>query len=303
MAPKLHRQPHPRERRTAVLMLTPYLAGLALLVIGPAAATVVLAFTEYDLIGSPSFNGVDNFEELAGDRVFWTSLRNSVIYLAFAVPSRVAAALGLALLLHRRMRGIAAYRTSAYLPTIVPDMAYALLWLWLLNPLYGPINLVLGAIGAPEPQWMTDPAAAMAAVIMMGVFQVGEGFLIAMAARQQIPDVLYELAAIEGANAWQQFRRITLPVMTPALLLLLLRDTAFSLQASFVPALIVTGGGPPPHATTFLPLFVYRNGFEYLRYGYASAATLVMFAVTAAIVVVQYWLIRRWRRTLIFWPR
>jgi multiple sugar transport system permease protein len=191
------------------------------------------------------------------------------------------------------------YRTGAYLPTVVPDVAFALLWLWILNPLYGPLNAFLGLFGDFTPAWLTNPDAAQAAVVIMSLFQIGEGFIVALATRQEIPDELYELAAIEGSRPLNVFRRITLPVMAPTLLLLLFRDTIFSFQASFVPALIVTDGGPPPYATTYLPLFIYRNAFEYLRYGYAAAATLVMFVVTAVIVLIQYRIVKRWRKAFI----
>jgi multiple sugar transport system permease protein len=139
----------------------------------------------------------------------------------------------------------------------------------------------------------------MAVVIVMSLFQLGEGFLVLMATRQEVPEELYELAELEGARPAGTFRRVTLPMMAPTLLLLALRDVVFSFQATFVPALIVTKGGPPPYATTFLPLFIYDNGFEYLRFGYAAAATLVMFLVTAVIVAVQFRVVRRWRRAFI----
>jgi multiple sugar transport system permease protein len=288
-----------RERRGLALMLLPYVVGIAVLVVIPAAVTFWLALYEYDLIRSPDFVGLDNFRELREDEIFRTSLRNSLGFIALAVPLRLAGALGLALLLHRRFRGVAAYRTGAYLPTIVPDVAYALLWLWILNPLYGPLNLALGAVGGPTPQWLTDPVDARRAIVLMSLFQIGEGFVVAMATRQGLPGELYELAGIEGAGPLYVFRRVTLPLMAPTLLLLLFRDTIFSFQANFVPALLVTGGGPPPYATTYLPLFVYREGFEYLRYGYAAAATFVMFAATAAIVLVQWRIVRRWRHAFV----
>lgn len=287
-----------RDRRTPALLLTPYLVGLVVLVAGPALLTVALAFTDYDLIRPPTWVGTANFTDLAGDRIFWFSLRNSLVYLLLAVPLRLVAAVGLSLLLHRRLRRVGAYRASVYLPTVVPDAAFALVWIWLLNPLYGPLNALLRAVGIPGPAWQTDARAAMGAVVLMSLFQIGEGFLVALATRRLLPDELYEVAAMEGCGAWQSFRRVTLPLMAPTLLLLLFRDTVFSLQASFVPALLVTEGGPPPYGTTFLPLFVYTNGFEYLRYGYAAAATLVMFVVTAVMVAVQYRVIRRWRRAL-----
>jgi multiple sugar transport system permease protein len=288
-----------RDRRGLLLLLTPYLAGLTILIVVPAGITFVLSLFEYDLIRPARFSGLANFRELVEDPVFRISLRNSMVYALVAVPLRLLGALGLALLLHRRFPGVGAYRTSVYLPTVVPDVAYALLWLWILNPLYGPLNLFLGLFGNFEQAWLTSPTAAQAAVIIMSLFVIGEGFVVALATRQEIPEELYELAAIEGSRTLNVFRRVTLPMMAPTLLLLLFRDTAFSFQASFVPALIVTEGGPPPYATTYLALFVYRNAFEYLRYGYAAAATLAMFAVTAAIIYVQYRIVQRWRHAFV----
>jgi multiple sugar transport system permease protein len=293
------------ERRQLVLMLAPYLFGLTALVAVPAVVTFALALTEYDLLRSPEFVGLDNFTELVRDDIFQTALLNSLVFAAVAVPLRLAAALALALLLHRRFTGVGAYRSSAVLPTVVPDIAYGLLWLWLFNPLYGPINLMLKvggdsptttAWGVQPPQWLTHPNDARAAIIIMSLFTIGEGFVVLLVTRQGLPTELYDLAAIEDATAWSVFRRVTLPLMAPILLLLFARDTIFSLQATFVPALVVTEGGPPPYATTYVPLFVYRNGFEYLRYGYASAATLAMFALTALIVWLQWRIVRRWRK-------
>jgi multiple sugar transport system permease protein len=288
-----------RERRDVRLMLAPYLAGIGLLILVPTITTFVLAFYEYDLIRPAVFRGLGNFRELLRDDIFRISLRNSLVFVLVAVPLRLVGALALALLFHGRFRGVGVYRTGAYLPTVIPDVAYALLWLWIFNPLYGPLNLFLGMFGDFTPAWLTNPASAQAAVVIMSLFQLGEGFVVALATRQEIPEELYELAAVEGSSIFNVFRRITLPVMAPTLILLLFRDTIFSFQASFVPALIVTEGGPPPFATTYLPLFVYRNAFEYLRYGYAAAATLTMFVVTGVIVLIQYRIVKRWRQTFI----
>ena len=288
-----------RETRGLVLMLLPYLFGILVLVALPAIVTFALALYEYDLIRSPRFVGLGNFDELLDDEVFRISVRNSLMFILFAVPLRLAGALAFALLLHRRFRGVGVYRTAGYLPSVVPDVAYALLWLWIFNPLYGPLNLALEALGGPTPRWLTDPRAAQWAVIVMSLFTIGEGFLVALATRQSLPHELYELADLEAAKPWYVFGRVTLPLMAPTLLLLLFRDTIFSFQANFVPALIVTEGGPPPYATTYLPLFVYQNAFEYLRYGYAAAATVSMFLITAAIVYVQYRIVRRWRHAFV----
>jgi multiple sugar transport system permease protein len=293
----------PRERRQLALMLAPYVLGLAGLVALPALVTFGLSLSEYDLIRAPRFVGLDNFRELVADDVFRISLRNSLVFAAIAVPLRLLAALGLALLLHRRFRGVGLHRSAVVLPFVVPDIAYGLLWLWLFNPLYGPINRFLEWGGTTQqtiwgyasPQWLTHPNDARAAIILMSLFTIGEGFVVLLAVRQGIPRELYEVAAVEDADSLFLFWRVTLPLMTPVLLLLLARDTIFSFQATFVPALVVTEGGPPPYATTYVPLFVYRTAFEYLRYGYAAAATLTMFALTAAIVYAQWRIIRRWR--------
>jgi multiple sugar transport system permease protein len=285
-------------------MLAPYLLGLTGLVLVPACVTLAMAFAEYDLIRAPQWIGFGNFTELIGDQAFRAALTNSLVFAAFSVPARLLIALGLALLLHRRAALVGTARTSAALPTAVPEIAYGLLWLWLLNPLYGPINQLLRVggdhghtvLGRTPPQWLTDPVDAQAAIILMSLFTIGEMFVILLAARQALPPEVYELAAIEDATGWDVFRRLTLPLLAPVLGLLLLRDTILSFQVSFVPALIVTDGGPPPYATTYLSLFVYRNAFEYLRYGYAAAATLVMLLLTVVAVAVQWRLIRRARR-------
>lgn len=287
------------ERGGAATLLLPYLVGLTVLIVAPGVVTAWLAFYEWDLVRPPRFNGLENFGELGRDDVFLAAVGNSLSFIALAVPLRLAAAVGLALVLHARMRGGSAYRSSALLPTILPDVAYALVWLWIFNPLYGPMNAALTALGVGPVDWLTDPDSARLAIVTMSVFTVGEGFLVAMAARNQVPEELYELAHVEDAGPLNRIRRITLPLMGPTLLLLAFRDVVFSLQSTFVPSLVVTGGGPPPYATTYVPLFVYREGFEYLRYGYAAAATLSMLVMTAAIVFLQYLIVRRWRRALL----
>ena len=291
-----------RERRDLVIMLVPFVVGLAVLVVAPAAVTLALSLTEYDLIGPARWVGLGNFRELAEDEVFRIALVNSLVFAAIAVPLRVLAALGLALLLYRRAAGVGPARTAAMLPTIVPDVAYGLIWLWLFNPLYGPINILLRSggedgltiFGRLPPQWLTDPNDARAAIVLMSLFTIGEGVVLLLVARQSTPGELYELAAVEDATWWDVFRRVTLPLIAPVLALLFLRDWILSFQLNFVPALIVTDGGPPPYATTYLPLFVYRTGFEYLRYGYAAAATLVMLALTMVVVLLQWRIFRRW---------
>lgn len=276
------------------LLATPYVVGLVALVALPALAAVALAATDFSGVQTPRFIGLGNVGRLLADDGFWRAMGNSSIYVAIAVPLRLVAAVGLALLLHRRRPGVGAARAVAYLPSVIPDVAYALLWLWLLNPLYGPLSLAIAGLGLPAPDLLTDPWSARISIAVMGAFQIGEAFVIALAARRLISPALYEAAAVDGAGAWFTTRRVTLPIMAPAIVLLALRDAVLSFQANFVPALIVTDGGPR-YATTYLPLHVYREAFRYFRLGYASAMSITMFVLTALAIYVQYRLARRWR--------
>jgi len=272
-------------------LAAPFLLGVLVLVALPALAAVAISFTEYSGIGPPRFAGAENFTRMLGDEALWRSLGNTLIYLAMSLPLRIVLIFALASLLHRRFRGSSASRAAVYLPSVVPDAAYSLLWLWILNPIYGPAAAILGSL---NPDWLTDPWSARAAIAIMGVFQLGEGFVVALAARRSIPGHIYEAAQLDGASAWFTMKRLTLPIMAPILAVLALRDLLLSFQANFVPALLLTDGGPR-NATTYLPVFAYRQAFRYFRLGYASAISVTMLLVTAAVLLIQFRVWRRWR--------
>jgi multiple sugar transport system permease protein len=168
------------------------------------------------------------------------------------------------------------YRAAAYLPTIIPEAAYAMLWLWILNPVYGPLNMILAGLGLPAPAWQTQPGTARAAMILMSVVQIGEGFVLVLAARQGIARAYYEAAEVDGASSWQGFRWITLPLILPWLLLLLARDVVVAVQNTFTPSFILTYGGPH-YSTTFLPLLVYEVSFDFADWGLASAILVITY--------------------------
>lgn len=277
------------------LLLVPYLLGLALLVLLPALLGLPLAFAAYNALEAPVFVGLANFAELVRDPIFWKAVFNSGFYVAVAVPLRLVGALALAWLLLRPGRGVGAARAAAYLPDVVPDVAWALLWLWLLNPAYGPVNQLLALVGLPGPAWMVEEWGARFAVILMMSWQIGEGLVACLAALGDIPGETLQQSAVDGAGAWQTLRAVTLPLLAPVLLILLFRDTIHSLQSTFVPALILTDGGGPNYATTFLPMYIYTTAFEYLRYGYGLAMTWTLYAMTAVLLLAQYQVARRWR--------
>ncbi len=278
------------------LLAAPYLLGLAMLVIGPAVLAFAISFADYSGLGPPESAGFENYRRMLDDDLFWLSLRNSLIYVAISVPVRLVAATALALLLARRSRGAAIARPAVYSASVIPDAAYALLWLWLLNPIYGPVAALLGTFGDGSTGLLTDPWVTRVAIAGMGALQIGEAFVIALAARRMIPTSLYEVAAVDGAKPLRILAGITIPLMAPVLALLALRDLILSFQVSFVPALLITEGGPR-YATTYLPLYIYQQGFGYFRYGYTAAMSVVLFALTAGVIGVMFLVARRWRLT------
>lgn len=294
--------PRTRARRFRVtyraqlgMMLAPFLLGMFIWEYLPAIGGFGLAFFTYNGIEPPAFHGLGNLREMFHDQIFWIALTNSLIFIGIAIPLRLVGALALALLLSRRARGAGLHRAMVYLPTVVPDVAWAVAWLWVLNPLYGPLNQALGLLGITGPAWTVEEWPARLGVIIMISWQLGEGFVVCLAALSDVPQALRDQAAIDGGSAWQTFWHIVLPLISPVLLILLFRDTIFSLQANFVPALIVGRGGGPNYATTFLPLYIYREAFDYMRFGYAAALTWALFALTALMLALQYWVVSRWR--------
>ena len=274
-------------------MLVPFLVGMIILVVGPTLAALPLALTRYNGIQSPDFIGLQNFRELTSDPIFRKALTNSLVFMLIASPLRLIGALGFALLLNRPGRGVGAARVAVYLPTVVPDIAWALVWLWILNPLFGPLNQLLSLLGLPGPAWGVEEWPARMAIIIMIVWQLGEGFILTLAALQDVPQEYYDQSAVDGSSTVQSFARITLPLIAPLLLIFLMRDTILTLQSNFVPALTVTKGGPN-YATTYLPLYIYTNAFDYLRFGYAAAMNTSLIGITGLLLLIQYRLARRW---------
>ena len=285
--------PQTRHRLQLWLLLTPFLAGALLLIGLPALITFGLAFTRYDALAAPVWVGLENFLAIFRREVFWIAVRNSLIFAAIAAPLQVLGALLLALLLHPVRRGVHLYRASIYLTTVIPDVAFALIWLWLLNPRYGPINLALGIIGAPQPAWLVDPATALPALAIMAATRVGEGMLLLIAARQALPVPLFQAAMLDGAGRWQSFRHITGPLLAPWLLLLLVRDVVIGAHSAFTPVFLMTGGGPG-YATTLLPFLIYEEAFGHLRIGQAAAMMALMFAAVGLLIGIVFWRTRGW---------
>jgi multiple sugar transport system permease protein len=266
---------------------------MLLLVVLPALLSFALAFTAYDALSPPAWRGLQNFAEIFASPLFWTALRNSATFVLLAVPLRVLGALALALLLRERRRGAGFYRAAVYLPTVIPDVAYALIWLWIFNPIYGPLNSVLGAIGLPQPAWLARADSALLAIVIMSALQIGEGFVVLLAGLQDIPRDYYHSAALDGGTRWQLFRFITLPLLAPWLVLLTIRDIILSAQSTFAPAYMMTGGGPY-YATFFMPLLIYQEAFDRFRFGHGSALLLLLFLGVGLLLLLLYYVVGGW---------
>jgi multiple sugar transport system permease protein len=266
------------------LFLLPFLLGSLLLVALPALVTVVIAFTQYNAIEPPRWVGLDNFGRLLESPLARLALRSSLQFLFLAVPLRLLGALGMALLLHGSGRFFAGSRAAAYLPTIIPEGAYALLWLWILNPLFGPLNIALGWLGLPQPQWLVEAGATRMGFVLMALFTIGEGMVVLLVGLRTIPKAFYEAARVDGAGAVTAFWRITLPLLLPWLLLLTLRDLVVALQNTFTASFVMTYGGPY-YATTYIPLLLYELAFDFFDFGLAAALLVVSYIVTAMLVV------------------
>lgn len=284
---------HTRYNLSLYALLVPFLSGVVMLVLIPAALSFALAFTSYDGLSAPDWRGWQNFRQIIGDDLFHRAVANSLFFLALTVPLRTLMTLGLALLLHRSRRGAGLYRAAVYMPTVIPGVAYALIWLWILNPIYGPLNLLLNAAGLPAIAWLVNPHTALPAIALTALFQLGESFVVLLAGLQHIPDEYYDSAALDGAGQVALFRHITLPLLMPWLLLVIMRDLIASAQNTFTPALIMTGGGPY-YATLFLPLLIYQTAFDRFRFGEGAALTTVLFLGVAALIALTYRVLGGW---------
>ena len=277
------------------LLLLPWLVGTVVLVLVPAVVTAGFAFTRYDGLGPPVFTGLQTYRDLLQYSELRAALISTAVLVAIAVPMRIVGGLLLALLLHRREPLVATGRVAAYAPSVVPDVATALVWLWIVNPVFGPLGLVASAVGLEAGPVLLDSTGARLTIVAISVFALGEGFLVLLAARRELPPVLYDVARLEGARGLAVFRRVTLPQLAPVLGLLTARDLVVSLQVVLVPTLLLTGGGPLA-ATKTLPLLAYERGFRELRFGDGAAIALLLLVLTALVVLVQYRLLRRFSR-------
>jgi multiple sugar transport system permease protein len=284
-----------KEQRAAFLFASPWLIGVVLFLIGPIIASLVLSFTNWNLLTPAKSVGLENYREMLDNENFWRAVKVTSFYMVLAVPLFLVAGLALALLLNQRVRGMYGFRTILFLPSVLSGVAVAALWSSLLNPDVGVVNQMLRAIGIDDPpRWLASPDWAVPAVVLMGLWGVGGGAIIYLAGLQNIPPVLYQAAQIDGAGPWQTFRHITLPLLTPTLLFTLLIGLIEAFQV-FDTAYVLGGSrGGTRGSLLFYVLNLWNEGFRNGRFGYASALAWVLVVAAAVVIILIFRTSSRW---------
>ncbi len=279
--------------RSGIGFTSLWIVGLAAFTAYPVVASLYYSFCDYSILKSPVWCGLENYHQLVRDDLFWKSLRNTLFYAGLSVPLGTVVALGLAVLLNCEVRGRSIYRLLFFMPSIVPAVASAMLWLWIFNGEYGLMNGFLNPILAPfglhAPTWLADPAWSKPALVIMSLWGTGNAMVIYLAGLQNVPGELYDAAAIDGASAWQRFCHVTLPVIAPVVAFNAIMAIISAMQL-FAQAYIMSeaangngnaSDGNPARSTLFYTIYLFSTAFQDLRMGYASAMAYILFLVTA----------------------
>jgi multiple sugar transport system permease protein len=273
------------------LLIAPWLFGLVVLQVLPMLAAAGLSFAEWEPPLAPRFVGLDNLTELLADPRFGKAVVNTVIYGVATVVPGLAIGLGLALLLGPRRRGGTFLRTTVFLPAIVAGVATALMWGWVFNPRYGLVDGLLGIVGLQGPSWLRDPAWAMPAMIVIGLWNVGVNVIVYIAALGTVPRELHDAAALDGAGATARFRYVTWPALLPVTFYLAIVN-AIAASQIFTPSYVLTRGGPGD-ATLTTALYTYQTAFAYGRLGYASMMAVLVFLAVLVLTAIQFRVVGR----------
>lgn len=284
------------ERRnffTGLAFISPWLIGFALWTLYPLLSSLRFSLTRYDLLRNPVYIGLRNYIEIiTEDPLFGTVTYNTLYYVGLSAPLGVTAAFLLAALLNTDIRGRSAWRAIFFFPAIIPAFVTAMVWQFLLNVQYGAINGTLQALGLPVIPFIANPSFSKPTLIMIHLWAQGNAMVIFLATLQDVPRSLYEAATVDGANAFQKFKNVTIPMCTPVILFNLVIAFIFGFQNFTLPWLLTQGG--PNYSTELYTLFLYRNAFEYLRMGKASALAWILFIVIVVFTIILFRSSERW---------
>jgi multiple sugar transport system permease protein len=284
-----------KEERAFYLFISPWIIGLVIFTAGPLVGSLILSFTSYNMASLPRFIGINNYKELIYDPLVRRSLLITTYYTVLSVPLGMTLALALAVVLNQRLPALGVYRTIFYLPSIVPAVASALLWQWLLNPEFGIVNYFLYKFFEIRgPQWFYSESWVIPSLALMSLWGVGNWIVIYLASLQGVPTTLYEAARIDGASSWTMFFKITLPVISPTLLFTLVTGIISAFQV-FTQVYVITGGmGGPNYSSHVLTLYIYRTGFKDYRMGYASSMAWILFLIVLILSLIILKSSKKW---------
>lgn len=272
-----------REALTFYLLISPWLIGFLLIWAYPMLRSLYLSFTSYSLQSAPVWVGLRNYERIFSDPDFWQSLKVTLLYALGSVPGSTIIALAVALVLAQKLRGVNFWRTIFFMPSILSSIAVSVLWLYILRPEGGLLNVVLGWFGIQGPNWLNSEQWALPALILMSWWTIGGQMVIYLAGLKGIPETLYEAADIDGANAWQKFRFVTVPMLSPTIFFNVVLAIIGALQV-FDAGWVLTRGGPND-ATLFYMINLYERAFQLVQFGYASALAWILFIVIMVITL------------------
>ena len=280
-------------KRLGFLYVMPFVLGVLLFKLFPCAMSFALSVTQYDLIDPPTFIGLDNYRELANDDpLFRKSLGVTLLFAVLAVPMRVGFALLIAHVLNFKLRGINFFRAAFYLPSILGgSIAVAVLWRFIFSKT-GLVNLMLIKLGITPIAWLADEHYSMWTIVLLFTWQFGSAMVIFLAALQNVPLSLYEAARCDGANRWQQFWRITVPLITPVIFFNMIMQMVHAFQEFNGPYMITEGG--PLSSTYVLALYIYDQSFRFFNLGYGAALSWVLFALVGGLSLISFWSSRYW---------
>ncbi|MBS4219262.1 sugar ABC transporter permease [Bacillus sp. FJAT-49711] len=266
--------------RAGYLFILPWLLGLILFTIGPMIFSLILSFSSWDIISgidSIKFVGLENFKEIFQDKLFYQSLKVTFIFALISVPLYQVISLLIAMLLSVRSKAMKFYRLIYFMPSVIPVVAVSMMWIIILNPEYGILNQALAIVGIQGPAWLQDPSYALGALIVMGIWGIGNTIIIYLSGLQGVPEELYEAAEIDGAGIIRRFFHITIPMISPTIFFNLVMGIIGGFQY-FTQAFVMTNGGPM-NSTLFYNLYLYNKAFVSFEMGYASALSWILFVI------------------------
>lgn len=282
-----------KEAVVGYLFLTPNIFGFIIFTVFPVIGSLLISFSDWNLINQPSPNGLANYQELLTDSIYWQSMTNTAIYSFVSVFLNIFLALFLAMLLNNKIRYIGIFRSAYFLPVVYSSVAIALIWQWLFDYQMGLLNQILHWFKLSPVPWINSPQWALVSVILVAVWKtVGYNMVIFLAALQGVPSELYEVAKIDGANVWKTFWNVTWPIISPSTFFVTVTSIISSFQV-FDLTTVLTGGGPA-NATNTIVMLVYQHAFQFFRMGYASAIAYTLFGIVLIFTVLQTLMSKRW---------